>query len=415
MTAQNGAQTSPMNASATGSPNASGGVTDRNSAFASMRTWARSSQKAIAATASPSIVLATIRRISADGRRQGVRTHRVLTGAPSLANVWSRIARDGSLLFGLLFAAGELAGRIPEPGDLAIYWGTRLHYPTLYVPATGNGTTTPYPPPFLVAFEALHALPWEVILVGWQVATFAALWYVARGWTPALIVAGLLSASYPVLGFVGGPFQVAALGNVQLLMVAAIVAGLRHPAAWSVVLLTKMTPGIGLAWFALRREWRPLGIALGVTAGIVLVSFIAWPAGWPEYAGFALRNVGGSSGGFLPRVALAAILLVVGAWRGWSWTVPVASTLAVLVFYPAWFLLGLLAASRSCASRSSRGRVTCGRCPRCLSASREPWPGGSPRCSSRCPRLRSRGARCRRRRAGSGRPPGRFRSPSRST
>jgi hypothetical protein len=55
-------------------------------------------------------------------------------------------------------------------------------------------------------------------------------------------------------------------GNIHLLLAAAIGLGLRYPWTWAFVLLTKVTPGVGLIWFAVRREWRQLGIALGVTA-----------------------------------------------------------------------------------------------------------------------------------------------------
>ena len=49
----------------------------------------------------------------------------------------------------------------------------------------------------------------------------------------------------------------------QLDMVFAVVAvlGLRWPALWAVPLLTKITPGIGIVWFLVRREWRSLAIA----------------------------------------------------------------------------------------------------------------------------------------------------------
>ncbi len=46
-------------------------------------------------------------------------------------------------------------------------------------------------------------------------------------------------------------------GNIHLLLAAAIALGFRYPWTWSFVLLTKVTPGIGLVWFAVRREWRP--------------------------------------------------------------------------------------------------------------------------------------------------------------
>ena len=55
-------------------------------------------------------------------------------------------------------------------------------------------------------------------------------------------------------------------GNISLLLALAIVAGFSRPWTWAFVILTKITPGIGLLWFALRREWRSLAIALGATA-----------------------------------------------------------------------------------------------------------------------------------------------------
>ena len=66
-------------------------------------------------------------------------------------------------------------------------------------------------------------------------------------------------------------------GNIHLLLAAAIVLGFRWPWTWAIVLLTKITPGIGLLWFVVRREWRDLAIALGATAAIVAVSFLVWP------------------------------------------------------------------------------------------------------------------------------------------
>ena len=57
-------------------------------------------------------------------------------------------------------------------------------------------------------------------------------------------------------------------GNISLLLAVAIVWGFRWPWTWAFVLLTKITPGVGLLWFALRREWRQLAIALGATAAV---------------------------------------------------------------------------------------------------------------------------------------------------
>src|SRR6185503_8499291 len=73
------------------------------------------------------------------------------------------------------------------------------------------------------------------------------------------------------------------LGNVNLLIALAIVVGFRWPGAWAVVILTKITPGIALLWFAFRREWRSLAIALGATAGVTAVSFGLNPSWWAEF------------------------------------------------------------------------------------------------------------------------------------
>ena len=79
-------------------------------------------------------------------------------------------------------------------------------------------------------------------------------------------------------------------GNVSLLLAVAIVVGFRWPAAWALVLLTKLTPGIGLLWFAVRREWRSLAIALGATAAIVAVSFVILPDQWRDWVDVVIRN-----------------------------------------------------------------------------------------------------------------------------
>ena len=62
---------------------------------------------------------------------------------------------------------------------------------------------------------------------------------------PRLFAVGVLLATVELAG-----------GNISLLLAVAIVVGFRWPAAWAFVLLTKVTPGIGLLWFVVRREWR---------------------------------------------------------------------------------------------------------------------------------------------------------------
>ena len=75
-------------------------------------------------------------------------------------------------------------------------------------------------------------------------------------------------------------------GNIDLFIAAAVALGFRYPWTWGFVLLTKVTPGVGLLWFAVRREWRALAIALGVTGAIVAVSLAVNPQLWNEWFTF---------------------------------------------------------------------------------------------------------------------------------
>ena len=159
-------------------------------------------------------------------------------------------------------------------------------------------------------------------------------------------------------------------GNIQLLAAAAIVLGVpaqgRAALArglWAFVLLTKVTPGIGLLWFAARREWRALAVALGVTAAIAGVTFVAWPDRWLDW--IRLLQGGGTPEPlspfylpFWPRFIGAAGIVLIGAWRGWRWPVVVGATLALPAFYtisPS-MLVGVLPFLREALGRWARAR-----------------------------------------------------------
>ena len=104
-------------------------------------------------------------------------------------------------------------------------------------------------------------LPWPVFVGCW--IAFLALvyvWLVGPWWLPLLAFA---------------PFLIELrMANVHLLLAAAIVLGFRWPATWAFVLLTKVTPGIGLLWFA---GWLfTIGyLGLGFWQG--LLGLIVWP------------------------------------------------------------------------------------------------------------------------------------------
>lgn len=116
-------------------------------------------------------------------------------------------------------------------------------------------------------------------------------------------------------------------------MAAAIVLGFRYPGTWAFLILTRMTPGVGVLWFAFRREWRSLAIALGVTALIVLVSYLTVPDLWPQWIASLRTSVGQSGvemyGPLWLRLPVALAVLWYAARTDRRWLVPVVCLIAM--------------------------------------------------------------------------------------
>jgi hypothetical protein len=144
-------------------------------------------------------------------------------------------------------------------------------------------------------------------------------------------------------------------GNIHLLIAAAIALGFRYPAAWAFVLVTKVTPGVGLLWFAVRREWRSLAIALGVTGALVAVSLVVdfrlWGMWIDQQLLVSLRQPPGQPQIEIPlllRLPAAALLVIWGARTNRKWTVPASAALAMPVLWIAAFsvVVAILALDR---------------------------------------------------------------------
>ena len=194
-----------------------------------------------------------------------------------------------------------------------------------------------YTPAIGQAFSAFGLLPWEVFFAGWFAAMLAALvWMTGRN---ALLLVALPPLALELYH-----------ANVHLFMAAAIVLGFRWPATWAFVILTKVTPGIGLLWFAVRREWRSLAIAVGVTLAIAGLSFIVAPNLWREYVVTMADNLFFDRGRPYPipiplpvRLLVAAAVVTYGARTDRRWLVPVASTIALPIIW--WHGLSMLVAA----------------------------------------------------------------------
>ena len=211
--------------------------------------------------------------------------------------------------------------------DLHAYWITRggVDYASH---APGPAGTYLYSPAFAQAIRPLTILPLQLFAAIWTALGAALLvWLVGRR---ALLVALIP----PVL-------LTLVQGQLDLAYAAVAVVGLRWPAAWALPLLTKVTPGIGVVWFLVRREWRGFGLAVGATLAVAAVSYLLDPGAWPSWIALLARTQGPVADPnlvYLPipllvRAPIALAVIAWGAWTGRTWTVPVAMTLAMPILW----------------------------------------------------------------------------------
>lgn len=238
--------------------------------------------------------------------------------------------------------------RLPwEGGDAHAYWLARGD---LYAGSVvGEHGAYLYSPAFAQLLVPLQALPWDA---------FHVLWAGLNGLVLALMLGPL---SGPAMMTTPVAQEVLTL-NVHLLMAGAIIVGFRYPAAWSFLLLTKVLPGVGLLWFAVRGEWRNLGIALGATAVIAGVSFALAPDLWREWIGVLLSSHPATTGYLVPiplpvRLLLAVVIVTWGARTNRRWTVPIACSLALPVLWIAGLavMVAAIPLSRRAAAPATRG------------------------------------------------------------
>jgi len=205
--------------------------------------------------------------------------------------------------------------------DARCYWVPTLADPYLHSNWLDQIAYT-YSPAFLQLLEPIRLLPWQAFMAVWAAILMAAMVYMTG---PRLILLGLVF--FGLMEIWGG--------NIELLVALAIVVGFRWPAAWSFVLLTKITPGVALLWFAVRREWRSLAIAVVATAAVVAVSYPLMPGAWQTWPRVLADNAGKSGTWaavpipLLVRLPFAIVLVVWGARTNRRWTVPVSAMLAL--------------------------------------------------------------------------------------
>lgn len=249
----------------------------------------------------------------------------------------ARALRDGAIVAGLLFAAYLFIVVAPSSRtfgfDAFAYWAVNGNEP--YGAGVGGLGAFNYSPPIARLFDPFGAIPWPTFLWIWSALLVGNLVFLGRRGVRALWLLALPPVALELYH-----------GNVHLWIASAIVLGFRYPWTWTFILLTKVTPGIGLVWFAVRREWRALGIALGATGAIVAVSLVLDLHLWQEWIGFLTGTPeGGSVAQFqialplLIRMPLALVVVVWGALTDRRWTVPLAATLALPVLWVSGFAI----------------------------------------------------------------------------
>lgn len=248
---------------------------------------------------------------------------RRLTQARLLLIIIGGVGAGLVLAFAIVGAGHVGTGDIGAGQDARAYWAALRSMP--YQLDAGDYAAYLYSPVFLQLLAPLLSMPWHVFMAIW---TLAALLTLLALTGPVLFVFALPIAFFEIWG-----------GNIHLLLALAIVLGFRWPWTWSFVLLTKITPGIGLLWFVARREWRSLAIALGATGAIVAVSWLVQPGLWQLWFELLLREAGGTgSGGHIPvplvvRLPIAALLAVYAGRTDRKWLMPVVVLLAMPILW----------------------------------------------------------------------------------
>jgi Glycosyltransferase family 87 len=214
----------------------------------------------------------------------------------------------------------------------------------LYPPQWEPVTAYPYAPPLAQVLTPLTHISFRHFNGIWAGLQLAALVWMLR---PAGAVIALVwpipnLAGYGHLPYGGPVFGSLYNGNFEILVAAAIAFALvRWPGTFAFMLLTKVTAGVGVAWFIVRQEWKAVTIVVVTLLAIAIPSALINPDQWAAWFQLLAGAAGHSSAAEVVnkepwiKVALAIrapvglAIVAVAAWRGWIWVVPIGCCLAL--------------------------------------------------------------------------------------
>ena len=241
-----------------------------------------------------------------------------------------RLGLDLFVVVAVVLVTLRLFGEYPWTStwvDMHVYWASGSGFAYSLNPYTVGAYL--YAPVFGQAlWPVTSVLPWPWFAALWTAAICAVyIWLVGR-WAFLLVLTGAVALELY-------------LGQIDVFIAAAIVIGFRYPAVWAFPLLTKLAPGIGLVWFAVRREWRSLAIALTATVAVAAISAMLTPNLWHDWYDLLRRSITDKQvvdGAYIGipvwlRLPFALGIVVWGARTDRHWTVPISVLLAMPILW----------------------------------------------------------------------------------
>jgi len=227
-----------------------------------------------------------------------------------------------------------------EIPDIGAYWNAalRLREGDPLYPAVAD----------INASNVYRYAPW--FAYAWIPLTFLPRWLVDAGWSVALIAASLAvvlpalwlrhRAAIAFAAIVGSfLFLIASRGNVQPLMIAALVFGVerRSGPLWIAMCASlKATPILYALVYAARGEWKRFTLTIGLTAVLVIPMVFFRLDGYTTDPGFShsLYYVSPVLFWIVAAASVAIAAYVAWRYRPFAW---VAISVAVLLCLPRYF------------------------------------------------------------------------------
>lgn len=269
-----------------------------------------------------------------------------MTRETLMEHSWRRLANRMPAILVLSLTIGYGIGNVIwsatawEIPDIGAYWNAALRL-------REGGPL--YPPVADVdASEVYRYAPWFAF--AWVPLTYLPRWMVDAGWSVALVAASMAvvlpalwlrhRAAVAFTAIVGSfLILIASRGNVQPLMVAALVFGVerRSGPLWIAVCASlKATPLLYALVYAARGEWRRFFLTIGLTAILVVPMAFFGLEGYTTDPGFSHSLYYVSPVLFWIVAATSVVVAIYLAWhyQPWAW---LATSIAVLLCLPRYF------------------------------------------------------------------------------